>query len=66
MQDWDLTSVGRVLIGGSITLAGTLITLLLPGVRITAAPLLLLTMTALLVMSAGIIIFIAPKNILPL
>jgi hypothetical protein len=66
MQDWDLTSVGRVLIGGSITLAGTLIALLLPGVRITAAPLLLLTMTALLVMSAGIIIFIAPKNILPL
>jgi hypothetical protein len=66
MQDWDLTSVGRVLIGGSVTLAGTLIALLLPGVRITAAPLLLLTMTALLVMSAGIIIFIAPKNILPL
>jgi hypothetical protein len=66
MQDWDLTSVGRVLIGGSITLAGTLIALLLPGVRITAAPLLLLTMTALLVMSAGIIIFVVPKNILPL
>jgi hypothetical protein len=66
MQDCDHISVGRELIGGSITPAGTLIALLLPAVRITIAPLLLPTITGLLVMSAGIIIFIVPKNTLPL
>ena len=32
MQDWDLTSIGLVLIGSSITVAGTIIGVMLLGV----------------------------------
>ena len=38
MQDWDLTSVGLVLIGSSITVAGTIIGVMLLGVRIASCP----------------------------
>jgi hypothetical protein len=57
MDDWDITSVGMVLIGSSITVAGTIIAVLLLGVKLTVAPFLLLTTAALIVMSAALILF---------
>ncbi|OPX61980.1 MULTISPECIES: hypothetical protein [unclassified Methanoregula] len=62
MQDWDLTSIGLVLIGSSITVAGTIIGVMLLGVRIASAPYLLLTSAMLIVMSAGLIIFSMPRE----
>lgn len=62
MQDWDLTSIGLVLIGSSITVAGTIIGVMLLGVRIVFAPYLLLTTAMLIVMSAGLIIFSMPQE----
>jgi len=57
MEDWDLTSVGLVLIGSSITAAGTIIAALLLGINIRIAPFLLLTTALLIVMSAILIIY---------
>lgn len=65
MQDWDLTSIGLVLIGSSITIAGTIIGVMLLGVRIAFAPFLLLTTAMLIVMSAGLIIFSMPPETPP-
>ena len=62
MQDWDLASVGLVLIGSSITVAGTIIGVMLLGVRIVSAPFLLLTTAMLIVMSAGLIVFSMPRE----
>jgi len=62
MQEWDLTSVGLVLIGSSITAAGTIIGAMLLGVRIVFAPFLLLTTSILVVLSAALIVFSMPKN----
>jgi hypothetical protein len=62
MQDWDLTSIGLVLIGSSITVAGTIIGVMLLGVRIPFAPYLLLTTAMLIVMSVGLIIFSMPPE----
>jgi hypothetical protein len=66
MQDWDLTSIGLVLIGSSITVAGTIIGVLLLGVRIPLAPFLLLTTAVLVVLSAALIIFSMPRSLPPL
>lgn len=66
MQDWDIPSVGLVLIGSSITVAGTIIAFMLLGVRIPAAPFLLLTTAMLIVMSAGLIVFSIPRSPPPL
>jgi hypothetical protein len=66
MQDWDLASVGLVLIGSSITVAGTIIGVLLLGVRISIAPFLLLTTAVLVVLSASLILFSMPKSPPPL
>ena len=57
MDDWDLTSVGLVLIGSSITAAGTIIAALLLGVSFRIAPFLLLTTALLIVMSSILIIY---------
>ena len=57
MDNWDLTSVGLVLIGSSITAAGTIIAALLLGISIRIAPFLLLTTALLIVMSAILIIY---------
>ena len=57
MQDWDLTSIGLVLIGSSITVAGTIIGVMLLGVRIDFAPFLLLTTAVLIVLSAALIVY---------
>jgi hypothetical protein len=62
MQDWDLSSVGLVLIGSSITVAGTIIGVMLLGVRIVLAPFLLLTTAVLIVLSAFLIVFNIPKS----
>ncbi|RPI38912.1 MAG: hypothetical protein EHM53_07510 [Methanoregulaceae archaeon] len=62
MQDWDLTSIGLVLIGSSITVAGTIIGVLLLGVQIDVAPFLLLTTAVLIVLSAALIVFSMPKS----
>lgn len=62
MQDWDLASIGLVLIGSSITVAGTIIGVLLLGVRIDVAPFLLLTTAVLIVLSAVLIVFSMPKS----
>jgi len=62
MGDWDLTSVGLVLIGSSITAAGTIIAALLMGITITLAPFLLLTTAVLIVMSAILIVYNTPRS----
>jgi len=57
MGDWDLTSVGLVLIGSSITVAGVIIAAMLLGMPVPQAPFLLLTTAFLVVMSAGVITY---------
>ena len=57
MSDWDLTSIGLVLIGSSITAAGTIIAAMILGISITLAPFLLLTTAVLVVLSAMLILF---------
>ena len=62
MDNWDMTSVGMVLIGSSITVAGTIIAVLLLGIKLIIAPFLLLTTAALIVMSAALILFGQTRN----
>ena len=62
MGDWDLTSVGLVLIGSSITAAGTIIGALLLGVAVAFAPFLLFTTAILVVMSAVLIVVSVPRS----
>jgi hypothetical protein len=64
MEDWDLTSVGMVLIGSSLTAAGTIIAAMLLGVKLANAPFLLLTTAFLIVMSAALMMF-GKKNDAP-
>jgi hypothetical protein len=66
MQDRDLTSVGLVFIGSSITVAGTIIGVMLRGVRNARAPLLLHSPAVLVVFSAALIVSIMPGSPLPL
>ena len=66
MQDWNLTSIGMVLIGSSITVAGTIIAMMLLGVHIAIAPFLLITTSVLIVLSAALIIFSMPKDSPPI
>lgn len=60
--DWDLTSIGLVLIGSSITVAGMIIAALLLGAQLSMAPFLLLTTAFLIVMSAVIIVYYDAKH----
>ena len=57
MDNWNLTSLGLVFIGCSITVAGIIIAALLLGITIRIAPFLLLTTALLIVMSAILIIY---------
>jgi hypothetical protein len=57
MDNWNLTSVGLVLIGCSIAVAGTIIAALILGIAISSAPYLLVTTAMLIVMSAILIIY---------
>lgn len=60
--DWDLTSIGLILIGSSITVAGTIIAALLLGMELPMAPFLLITTAVLIVMSAAIIVYYDTRN----
>ncbi|NLD57038.1 MAG: hypothetical protein GX651_02750 [Methanomicrobiales archaeon] len=60
--DWDLTSIGLVLIGSSITVAGMIIAAMLLGAHLPIAPFLLLTTAVLIVMSAVIIVYYDAKH----
>jgi hypothetical protein len=62
MEDWNLTSIGLVLIGSSITAAGTIMAALLLGVRIMIAPYLLFTLAVLIILSAVLIVFNTPRS----
>lgn len=62
MQDWDLTSIGLVLIGSSITIAGTIIGVMLLGVKVDFAPFLLLTTAVLIVLSVALIMLSMHKT----
>lgn len=62
IMEWDFTSVGLVLIGSSITVAGIIIAALLMGIVVTGAPFLLITTTVIIVMSAILIIFSTPRS----
>jgi hypothetical protein len=62
MGEWDLTSVGLVLIGSSITAAGTIMAALLLGVAVSLAPFLLLTTAILIVLSAVLIVLSIPRS----
>lgn len=66
ITDWDLASIGHVLIGSSITIAGMIIAALLVGISIPMAPFLLLTTTVLIVMSAILIIYKVPRSSPPI
>jgi hypothetical protein len=55
-----------VLIGSSITVAGTIIGVMLLGVWIALAPFLLLTTAVLIVLSAALIVFSMPRSQPPL
>ena len=57
MSEWDLTSIGLVLIGSSITAAGIIIAAMIIGIPVTNAPFLLLTTAVLVVASAVLILF---------
>jgi hypothetical protein len=62
MENWNLTSVGLVLIGCSITAAGTIIAALILGISIPIAPYLLVTTALLIVMSAILVIYGEQKS----
>lgn len=61
-MDWDLTSIGFVLIGSSITVAGIIIAVMLMGITVNNAPFLLLTTAVIVVMSAGLVVFSSPRS----
>jgi hypothetical protein len=52
MEDWDLTTIGLIVIVCSITLAGTIIGALLLGFGVDRAPYLLIITMVLIVMGA--------------
>lgn len=52
MEDWDLTTIGLIVIVCSITLAGTIIGALLLGFAVDRAPFLLIITMVLIVMGA--------------
>jgi len=62
MGTWDLTSVGLVLIGSSITVAGIIIAALLLGIAVQGATFLLFTTAVLIVMSAILIVTVTPRS----
>ncbi len=55
-MNWDLPSLGVVLLSGSIILAGLLVAARITGLTPPGGPLLLLTLLALVVMGASIVV----------
>jgi predicted permease len=57
MEDWDLTSIGLIIIVCSITVAGIIIGALLLGFSVVRAPLFLIITLVLIVMGAISIVY---------
>lgn len=66
IMEWDLTSIGLVLIGSSITIAGIIIAVMLMGIVVNNAPFLLLTTAVIVVLSASLVVFNTPRSPPPL
>jgi len=58
MADWDITTVGLVLVGCSIIAAGIILAALLLGIIRSSAQFLLLTAIVLVVMGAAVILYV--------
>ncbi len=57
MEDWDLTSIGLIIIVCSITVAGIIIGAMLLGFSVVRAPLFLIITLVLIVMGASSIVY---------
>jgi hypothetical protein len=56
MDDWTLISIGKVLGGISLSVAGIIMAALLLGIAVPQGPLLMFTCIVLTVVSAGVVI----------
>jgi hypothetical protein len=62
MSDWNLTSIGIILMGCSISAAGIIMAVMLVGIPVSNAPYYLFTTIVLIVMSAAVIILTKQKQ----
>jgi hypothetical protein len=62
MSDWDITTVGLILVGCSIIAVGIIIAAMLLGVLHSVTPFLLLTAIVLVVMGAAVILYVDRKS----
>ncbi|MFA6363606.1 hypothetical protein [Methanoregula sp.] len=62
MSDWDITTVGLILVGCSIIAAGIIIGAILLGFFHSLTPFLLLTAIVLVVMGAALILYVDRKS----
>ncbi|MFA5236441.1 MAG: hypothetical protein WC362_01130 [Methanoregula sp.] len=62
MSDWDITTVGLILVGCSIIAAGIIIAAMLIGVLHSFTLFLLLTAIVLVVMGAAVILYVDRKS----
>lgn len=61
MSDWDITTVGLILVGCSIIAVGIIIAAMLLGILHAFTPFLLLTAIVLVVMGAAVILYVDRK-----
>jgi hypothetical protein len=61
MSEWDITTVGLILVGCSIIAVGLIIAVMLLGVLHAVIPFLLLTAIVLVVMGAAVILYVDRK-----
>ena len=61
MSDWDITTVGLILVGCSIIAVGIIIAAMLLGIFHSFTPFLLLTAIVLVVMGAAVILYVDRK-----
>jgi hypothetical protein len=62
MSDWDITTVGLILVGCSIITTGIIIAAMLLGFLHSLTPFLLLTAIVLVVMGAAVILYVDRKS----
>jgi uncharacterized membrane protein len=62
MSEWDITTVGLILVGCSIIAAGLILAAMLLGFLHSMAQFLLLTAIILVVMGAVVILYVDHKN----
>ncbi|MGB8308775.1 MAG: hypothetical protein WCE65_02940 [Methanoregula sp.] len=62
MSEWDITTVGLILVGCSIIVAGLILAAILLGFLHPMARFLLLTAIILVVMGAAVILYVDRKN----